>query len=73
MNDNKIKIKSSRQYCNSKYKNKLVNKSKNKEFHEKYLLYMNKDTSSKIQYIYHETEEKKYTTDCSDLFSLLMK
>jgi hypothetical protein len=68
MNDNKIKIKSNRQYYNSKYKNKLVNKSKTKEFYDKYSLNMKDNTSSKIKYIYHETEEKKYTTDCSDLF-----
>lgn len=68
MNNNKIKIKSNSQYYNSKYKNKLVNKSKNKEFYEKYSFNMNEATSSKIQYIYHEKEEKKYTTDCSDLF-----
>ena len=68
MDDNKIKIKSNKQYCNSQYKNKMVNKRKNKEFHKKYSFNMNEDTSSKIQYIYHEKEEKKYTTDCSDLF-----
>ena len=68
MDDNKIKIKSNKQYCNPQYKNKLVNKRKNKEFHKKYSFNMNEDTSSKIQYIYHEKEEKKYTTDCSDLF-----
>ena len=68
MNDHKIKIKSNRQYFNSKYKNKRVNKSKSKEFHDKYSFNINGDTSSKMQYIYHENEEKKYTNDCSDLF-----
>lgn len=68
MDDNKIKIKSNKQYCNSKYKNKLFNKRKRKEFNDKYSLNMNENTSSKIKYIYHETEEKKYTTDCRDLF-----
>ena len=68
MDDNKIKIKSNKQYCNFKYKNKLVNKRKRKEFNQKYSLNMNENTSSKIKYIYHETEEKKYTTDCSGLF-----
>lgn len=69
MNDHKIKIKSNRQYCNSKYINKRVNKGKNKELNDKYSFNIkNEDTSSKIKYIYHENEEKKYTNDCSDLF-----
>ena len=68
MNDNKTKIKSNKQNYTSKYKNKLVNKSKTKKFHEKYLFNMNENILSKIQYIYHEKEEKKYNIDCIDLF-----
>ena len=68
MNDHKIKIKANRQYCTSKHKNKLVNKSKSKKLNDKYSFNINGDTSSKMQYIFHEKEEKKYTNDCSDLF-----
>jgi hypothetical protein len=69
MNSYKKITNNSYQGCSDKSKNKLMNESKAQILNKKNILSNNENALSKITYIYHDKEEKKYTTDCSDLFN----